>query len=174
MAGSALGAIAPVPLLPLLGESKLVIISALIPLIPAAIATLKVSPKKDLKIQHPRLSQTVVIAGWLGCLCFSIFLLSRAGSALIQVKPSPFKALSQVLQFPKTRIVESKTSIRGKTEHVRTPYIRFAPGLSLKYKESLPDQHAVYTDGDNPVVLYEFKGKNDSLFATAMLSYSGC
>ena len=55
MAGSALGAIAPVPLLPLLGEGKLVIISAMIPLIPAAIATLKVSPKKDLKIQHPRL-----------------------------------------------------------------------------------------------------------------------
>ena len=173
MAGSALGAIAPVPLLPLLGESKLVIISALIPLIPAAIATLKVSPKKDLKIQHPWLSQTVVIAGWLGCLCFSIFLLSRAGSALIQIKPSPFKALSQVLQFPKTRIVESKTSIRGKTERVRTPYIRFAPGLSLKYTKTLPDQHAVYSDGDNPVVLYEFKGKNDSRFATAMLSYSG-
>ena len=173
MAGSALGAIAPVPLLPLLGEGKLVIISALIPLIPAAIATLKVSPRKNSKIQHPWLSQTVVIAGCLGCLCFSIFLLSPAGNALIQVKPSPFKALSQVLQFPKTRIVESKTGIRGKTELVRTPYVRFAPGLSLKYTETLPDQHAVYSDGDNPVALYEFQGKDDSRFATAMLSYSG-
>ncbi|MGD8442235.1 MAG: hypothetical protein PVI94_01995 [Desulfobacterales bacterium] len=173
MAGSALGAIAPVPLLPHLAESKLVIISALIPLIPAVFAILKISPIKDQKSQHLWLSRTVVIAGCLACLCFSIFLFSRAGSALIQVKPSPFKALSQVLQFPKTRIVESKTSIRGKTERVKTPYIRFAPGLSLTYTETLPDQHAVYSDGDNPVVLFDFKKLEDSRFATAMLSYSG-
>jgi hypothetical protein len=173
MAGSALGAIAPVPLLPLLGESKLVIVFALIPLLPAAFAILRSSPIKDSKFQQPWLSQTVVSAGCLGCLCFSIFLLSQAGNALIHVKPSPFKALSQVLQFPKTRIVESKTGIRGKIEHVKSPYIRFAPGLSLKYTGTLPDQHAVYSDGDSPFVLYEFKGEDDSRFATAMLSYSG-
>ncbi|MBT8364921.1 MAG: hypothetical protein KJP23_09455, partial [Deltaproteobacteria bacterium] len=35
MAGSALGAVAPIPLLPLLGEGKLILVSALISLIPA-------------------------------------------------------------------------------------------------------------------------------------------
>ncbi len=173
MAGSALGAVAPVPLLPLLSEGKLIIISALIPLIPAAFATRKPSPEKDSKIPRPVLLRAVVIAGSFGFLCFSIFLMTQAGSSLIQVKPSPFKALSQVLQFPKTRIVETKTGIRGRTERVKTPYIRFAPGLSLKYTETLPDQHAVYSDGDNQLVLYELKEKKDRRFATAMLSYSG-
>ena len=46
MAGSALGAVAPVPLLTPLGEGKLIIISALIHLVPAAFATLKPSHKK--------------------------------------------------------------------------------------------------------------------------------
>ena len=173
MAGSALGAVAPVPLLPLLGEGKLIIISALIPLIPAVFATLKPSPKKDSKIQQPWLLRAVVIAGSFGLLCFSILLMTPAGNSLIQVKPSPFKALSQVLQFPKTRIVETKTGIRGRTERVQTPYIRFAPGLSLKYTETLPDQQAVYSDGDNQFVLYELQEKNDRRFAAAMLSYSG-
>jgi len=173
MAGSALGAVAPVPLLTLLGEEKLIIISALIPLIPAAFAALKPSPQKDSKIQHPWLMRTVVTAASCGFLCFSIFLMTPAGKYLIQVKPSPFKALSQVLQFPKTQIVETKTGIRGRTERVTSPYVRFAPGLSLKYTETLPDQQAVYSDGDNQFVLYDLKEKNDRRFAAAMLSYSG-
>jgi hypothetical protein len=108
MAGSALGAVAPVPLLTLLGEGKLIIISALISLVPAAFATLKPSPKKGSVIQHPWLLRIAVIASGVGFLCFSIFLMTPAGNSLIQVKPSPFKALSQVLQFPKTRIVRSR------------------------------------------------------------------
>ncbi len=173
MAGSALGAVAPVPLLAQLGEGKLIIISALIPLIPAVFATLKLSPKEDSKIQVSWLLRTVVIAGSSGLICFSMLLMTQGGNSFIRVKPSQFKALSQVLQFPKTRIVETKTSIRGRIERVKTPYIRFAPGLSLKYTETLPDQHAVYSDGDNQFVLYELKEKNDHRFATAMLSYSG-
>jgi hypothetical protein len=173
MAGSALGAVAPVPLLALVDEGKLIIISALIPLVPAAFATLKPSPKKDSKIQYPWLLHTVAITAGFGFLCFAIFLMAPAGKPLIQVKPSPFKALSQVLQFPKTRIVETKTGIRGRIERVKTPYIRFAPGLSLKYTKTLPDQQVVYSDGDNQFVLYELKEKNDSRFAAAMLSYSG-
>ena len=173
MAGSALGAVAPLPLLSLLGEGKLIIISALIPLIPAAFAILKPSPEKDSKIRNIWLWRPIVIAGSLGLLCLSMFLLTPAGESSIQVKPSPFKALSQVLQFPNTRIVETKTDIRARTERVRTPYIRFAPGLSLKYTETLPDQQAVYSDGDNPFMLYELNEKKDSRFATAMLSYAG-
>ena len=173
MAGSALGAIAPVPLLALLGEGKLIIISALIPLIAAVLGMLKPWSGRESTSRNIWLLRTVVMAGCFGFLCFSLFLMTQRGKPLIQVKPSPYKALSQILQFPKTRIVETKTDIRGRTERVKTPYIRFAPGLSLKYTEALPDQQAVYLDGDNPFVLYEFKEKTDSRFAAFMLSYSG-
>jgi hypothetical protein len=173
MAGSALGAIVPVPLLTLLGEGKLIIISALVPLIPAAFAALKPFSGQDSIIHSHRVSRIAVIAGSLGIFCLSIFLMTPSGNSLVRVKPSAFKSLSQVLKFPKTRIVETKTGIRGRTERVRTPYIRFAPGLSLKYTGSLPVQHAVYSDSDNQFVLYELKQKNDSRFASALLSFSG-
>jgi hypothetical protein len=56
---------------------------------------------------------------------------------------------------------------------VQTPYIRFAPGLSLKYTDRLPDQHVIYRDGDNPLVLYDFKEKNAADFAAFMLAFAG-
>ncbi len=173
MAGSALGAIVPVPLIALLGEEKLIVVIALVPLFPAVFAALKPLSGKDSKLQHPWIWRTAVMAGSFGILCFSTFLMTPAGNFLIRVKPSPFKSLSQVLQFPKTRIVETKTGIRGRIERVKTPYIRFAPGLSLKYTEALPSQHAVFSDGDNQIVLYDFKKKKDSQFASAMLSFAG-
>ncbi len=173
MAGSALGAIAPVPLLPLVGEGRLIIISTLIPLVPVAFSTLNPSPVIDSKMRDRRFLRIAVMTGSLGMICFAMFLLSPGGNYLIRVKPSPFKALSQVLQFPKTRLVETATGIRGRIDRVRSPYIRFAPGLSLKYMGTLPKQQAVYTDGDNQFVLYDLKEKNAGRFATFMLSYSG-
>ena len=173
MAGSALGAIVPVPLIALLGEEKLIVGIALVPLFPAVFAALKPLSGKDSKLQRPWIWRTAVIAGSFGILCFSTFLMTPAGNFVIRVKPSPFKSLSQVLQIPKTRIVERKTGIRGRIERVKTPYIRFAPGLSLKYTEALPSQHAVFSDGDNQIVLYDFKKKKDSQFASAMLSFAG-
>ena len=172
MAGSALGAIAPVPLLASLDEGKLIVVTALIPLFPAVYTALKPLSGKN-SIQHPWIWRTAVIAGSLAILCLATFLMTTAGNFLIRVEPSPFKSLSQVLQFPKTRIVETKTNIRGRIDRVKTPYIRFAPGLSLKYTGTLPDQQAVFTDGDNQMVLYDLKKKKDSEFASAMLSYAG-
>ena len=70
-------------------------------------------------------------------------------------------------------IVATTTTIRGRYDRIKTPYIRYAPGLSLKYTGALPNQNAVFKDGDNPYALYEIQ--NDpgvTRFAKHLLSYA--
>ena len=51
--------------------------------------------------------------------------------------------------------------------------IRSAPGISLKYTQSLPQQHALFRDGDNRFVFYHFNSPAETQFATHSVSYSG-
>jgi len=174
MSGSALGAALPIPLLSRLGEGKLIIICALIASIPAIFSTARrhfnrIAGQKDRKMWH-----ILGAAGILTFVFFAFFMLTAPGDRLIQVKPSPYKALSQILQFPATRIVETKTGIRGRIDRITTPYIRYAPGLSLKYTETIAGQNAVFKDGDNQIVLYDNRDTSDGVrFAKYLLSYSG-
>ena len=173
MSGSALGAIVPVLFLPLLGEGKLILISAAVPLIPAAVLTLSLFSESGRSIpDHPKLHHAMVVCN-LATICIVFYLLTAAGLPIIRVTPSPYKALGQILQFPHTQIVESKSSIRERLDRVKTPYMRFAPGLSLNYTQTLPRQHVIYKDGDNPLVLYDLNKKLGSSFATYMLSFAG-
>ena len=167
MAGSASGAIIPVIFLPFMYEGNLIILSALIPL---AVIFLK----------HPNHNQGRILTRRryfrLICLCIVIIaglLIVKGGNTIVQVKPSPYKKLSQTLLFPNTRITETTNSIRGRFENIESPHLRFAPGLSLKYKGLLPDQTATFKDGDSPLFLYQLTSKNDAQFSKFTLPYSG-
>jgi hypothetical protein len=172
MAGSAAGAILPLVVLPLLDEGRLIIISTAVPLIPAAVAALKKPADRQTRPGGLRLWPGIMLACSLTSIATIFYLLASADIALIQVAPSPYKALGRILQFPETRIVESKSAIRGRFDRVNTPYVKFAPGLSLKYTRNLPRQQVIYRDGDHPLVLYDLNENKDSQFATHMLSYA--
>ena len=173
MAGSAVGALSPMIILPFIEEGRLIIITAAIALIPATISGLKsiIINRQDTTRQRPL--QVGVLICSLGMFAFTGLALTPALDPLIRIKPSPYKALGQILQFPETRITESTSGIRGRIDHVKTPYIRFAPGLSLKYTHTLPGQHVIYRDGDNPLVLYDLLKKDGADFAKYLLSYIG-
>jgi hypothetical protein len=174
MAGSALGAVAPIPLLPLLGEGKLILFSALLALIPAILPVLNPARKKKAGMDDQKRQRIYGAAGILLIIFMAVFMSDSRGEKLIRVKPSPYKALSQILQFPATHIIESTTGIRGRMDTVKSPYLRYAPGLSLKYTEALPGQNAVFKDGDNQFVLYDIHNKAGNFqFAKYLLSYSG-
>jgi len=173
MAGSAIGAGIPILALPVLEEGRLIIISAAVALTPAALAMLKSVNIKDRVNPDQSFLPNLVLIGSLAIIVFGVVSLTKAVDRIIRVSPSPYKALGQILQFPETSIINSKNSVRGRIDHVQTPYIRFAPGLSLKYTHTFPSQHAVYRDGDNPLVLYDLKKKNDAGFAAFMLSFAG-
>jgi len=164
MAGSAIGAVLPAALLPVLGEENIILLVSLLPLV--------LIPFRFRKIEKHM--QKIVIAGVVTILAFSsILLFYPKASSMIRVVPSSYKALSQTLRFPHTEIVETRSGIRGRMNRVESPYIRFAPGLSLKFKGTLPKQGAVFKDGDAPLTLYRLDRPEDSFFSKYTISYSG-
>jgi hypothetical protein len=171
MAGSALGAFAPVFLLPLLGEARFILIAAVAALLPVALPNRASRP--DIS-KNQRGSRSLGVGCALAIVLFAAVLLSSANENLIQVNPSPYKALSQILQFPNTHIAATAADIRGRVDQVKSPYIRFAPGLSLKYMDELPRQYAAFRDGDSQYVFYDFNHNLNAVhFAQYLLSYLG-
>ncbi len=177
MAGSACGAIIPPLFLSLLGEGRLIILVALIPLIPALPGifgkTSDLAERHARKEKFLRLKKILIPATGLGILFVAILLIVFLSRSIVEVKPSQYKALSQALLFPDTRIVETVNSMRGRLDSIKSPYIRFAPGLSLKYTEALPCQSAVFTDGDDQFVLYKPLSQNENRFSRFTLAFAG-
>ena len=174
MTGSSLGAVAPIPLLPLLGEGKLILLASLLSLVPSVLPAPN-SAREEKTASNDRKWQRIYRAIGILLIIFITLLMSHSRwQVLIHVKPSAYKSLSQILQFPETHIIESTTGIRGRLDTVKTPYLRYAPGLSLKYTEALPGQQAVFQDGDNQFVFYDIQKKAaDFEFAQYLLAYSG-
>ena len=177
MAGSACGALLPIPLLPVMGEGKLIIISALLPIV---VMPLKWPRRKSddlkrekLEIQAIQKRHKMFIITGLLIIISSTLLISPVGDFIIKVKPSQYKALSQTLRFPDTHIAKTVNDLRGRIDHVKGKYIRFAPGLSLKFVDKLPMQRASFKDGDKQFVLYDIPTPKDALFAKFTLPYSG-
>ncbi len=168
MAGSALGALTPALLLPFWGEARLVIVSALAPLVLIAFLPCGRSPAAPLR-RPP--AATGVGAAALLVLAAGLWLLTPMAAGVRAVTPSAYKSISQVLQFPDTHIAESRTTIRGRIERVESPHLRFAPGLSLKFTGPLPTAQAVFTDGDRPLYLYDTAAAGWPDFARYSLSF---
>jgi hypothetical protein len=173
MAGSALGAFAPVVLLPWCGEVALIVCAAWAPL--AALAAgvgngASPSPKAGL---FARTRPVLTVAGVLLAAMAGAGVLYFAARGALGVAPSEYKALSQALRFPETRIIETQTSIRGRTDRVKGPHLRFAPGLSLKFTGAVPSAQAVFSDGDRPLYLYDLRTDQDREFARFTLSFAG-
>ncbi len=172
MCGSACGAVSPALLLPSLSEGQLVVLFALMPMLVVAAILLRLPGNRS----ENKPIEPMSIA-WLGLcffvICGALYLVSSYGQWLINVKPSPYKTLSQVLQFPDTHIEQTINTIRGRTDRVSSPHIRFAPGLSLRYMKSLTPQVAAFTDGDHQLVLYPPDSLESVQFATYTLAYSG-
>lgn len=157
MAGSALGTILPSLLLPFIGEGKLVVTVAIIPLCYVTTAVY-IKNKDNIGSHFPVRNLIIPLISVCSILLAATLLFTPWGGAQLAVTPSPYKSLSQLQQFPYSTITESHSSITGKTETVSSPYIRYAPGLSLKYSGNLPVQKSIFRDGDEQLVLYGAEG----------------
>ncbi len=173
MVGSACGAIIPVPFLPLLGEGRSIILAALIPLIiiPFERATTNKTYAKTKNTSRGK--RFALQASGLFIVLIAGLLVSIGDGTEVKVNPSSYKDLSRVLQFPDTRIFETVTGLRGRFDSVYSPYTRFAPGLSLKFKGILPEQWAIYKDGDTPFFSYKLQRQKDEWFSRFTLPYAG-
>ncbi len=175
MAGSALGALIPMVLLKPLGEGKVIMLVAILPLL----VCFSFSDRGD-KTGHKHDSWSGANSGrlaWVGIAFFSLCLMSvvllHRSHSLFNIPLSEYKALNQLLQFPDSRIVGSRTGISGRIDTVHSPFLRFSPGLSLQYTDTLPQQFAMFKDGDGRLIFYDGSHRNGFLFSTYSLPYAG-
>ena len=141
MAGSGLGAAAPVGLLPAFGIAGAV---AAVAAVPAFLGVLTAAAARSGSGGRPACAGAAAAALAAGALTIGLLATGLIG----QVAPSSYKLGYQALQFPETEVAERRTTIRGRYERLQGPAIRFAPGLSLRWTERLPGQDALLTDGD--------------------------
>lgn len=173
MTGSALGAIVPALFLPFLDESRLTVSAGIAPLLIPVLPTVNIlwnrfsGRKVSFRKNRVLLILTVGLAG------SGAFFITETGSQLVAIRPSVYKALSQTLQFPDARITKTRTDLQGRIDRVESRFIRFAPGLSLKFSGQLPAQSALFKDGDSPLILYLLNSFNDADFVKDTLSYAG-
>ena len=171
MCGSAIGAIIPMVFLSRLEEGRLIVLVAIVPLL-AYILSIQ-SLQSDMRFHsskhfktYAKISVSIIIF-----LSLAIFALTRH-HPILQVRPSDYKALSQMLLLPDTAITETSASIRGRVNTVKSPFLRFFPGLSLNYNGVLPAQFSVFKDGDGQLICYE-DHKKSLEFSKHTLAYAG-
>jgi hypothetical protein len=159
MLGSAVGALLPAALLPLLGEGRIVFCCALLLLLLPVlqVTALRRGASRERR-RRPSGTGLILTASGALFLLTGVVLLVREG-ALLEISPSPYKLLPQVLQFPDTAVVSRSNTIRGRLDRLESPYIRFAPGLSLKFSGLLPEAEFLVRDGDALLVLYDVPGE---------------
>ena len=109
----------------------------------------------DLK---PRAAALALLAG--GPL---LAVLLHAGGAELQ--PVEYKGLAQALRAVGAERIEERSSPLGLLTVVRSPVIPFrhAPGLSLNSPIPVPEQLAVFTDGDAMSVINRWHGSREEL-----------
>lgn len=71
-----------------------------------------------------------------------------------QIPLSQYKSLARTLLMPGTEIVKEQVSPYGQLQLVESPFLRYAPGLSLTFTGDIPVRQALFNNGDwlGPVV----------------------
>lgn len=110
---------------------------------------------------------------------FSIFTLVTFSSIIYlylypsELKLSEYKSVSRTLNLPETEVVKRENSPYGLLEIVNTPYLRYAPGLSLKYPGIISVNNAAFNNGDwiGPLISSNDESLNPYEYSTEMLPY---
>ncbi|UCD34213.1 MAG: hypothetical protein JSU90_07875 [Nitrospiraceae bacterium] len=82
----------------------------------------------------------------LTILCITL-LLGYTHPGAIQVRLSPYKSLSLALRYPGAEHLNTYYGMHSRIDTFRSPAVRFAPGLSLRYQDDLPGQTGFSIDG---------------------------
>ena len=94
------------------------------------------------------------------------------------LRMSEYKALNLALQVVDSNVLSASSSPLGLLTVVESPRVpfRYAPGLSINTRFEVPEQLAVFTDGDGMSVITRFDGDLDALAymgdVTAALPYA--
>ncbi len=89
-----------------------------------------------------------------------------------QIRMAPQKTLSQLLNFPDSKILLTEWNAFSKVDVIESDKIHSAPGLSLKFPDPPPKQIGITTDGDDlsPITFCD-NTKNTTDFLYYLPSY---
>ena len=143
LAGSGLGALGCVVLLGVMPPWPALLVVAALGAIAAGIGALACT----LRIR------------WLVAAFLLPLLLPGLPRDLGDLNSSQYKALSEMLRMPGTHVVAERSGPLGLVTVVASPQVplRHAPGLSLTSKARLPEQMALFVDGNGPSALNRFQ-----------------
>ncbi|MBI5026032.1 MAG: hypothetical protein HZC12_04730 [Nitrospirae bacterium] len=82
----------------------------------------------------------------------------------INVRISPYKSLSLSLKYPGAEHLKTYHSPFSRIDTLKSPAVRFAPGLSLRYLEPLPEQIGFSIDGGEMNAITRAKDKESLRF----------
>jgi hypothetical protein len=77
-----------------------------------------------------------------------VLVLLAVSPSLFDPVPSPYKRISQIALDPDARIVATRESAAARLNIVESPTIHSAPGLSLTWRQPLPEEAGLVLDGD--------------------------
>jgi len=110
----------------------------------------------------------LVRAPWMLILC--VLLIVRPGFLALNI--SPYKALRVALRYPDARILETQWHPAARIDVIESRAARFAPGLSLEFQGSLPEQLGLCLDAGHLNAVTRFTGDMDKLSFTGSLPAS--
>jgi len=79
---------------------------------------------------------------------------------LINLKMSPYKGLQIALRYPGAEHLKTYFSPYSRIDTFKSPAVRFAPGLSLRYLDTLPEQIGFSIDGGDINAITSVHGGN--------------
>lgn len=152
--GSAFGSVLVLPLFnPLSGPGVIVATSII-----GGLSALSFSRKLDKK-------KNLSLVGWTLAL---VILLPFSGS-VIPVNISPYKSLNVALRYNDASLIETRWNAISKVDVVESGYVRYAPGLSLQYDATIPEQIGIFVDGEGLNAITSYNGEPSSLSFTGYL-----
>jgi hypothetical protein len=83
--------------------------------------------------------------------------------SLLEVRMSPYKSLRIALSYPESRILETRWNAFSRVDVIESSMVRFAPGLSLTFREGIPPQLGITVDGDNMTAITRYDGQTTSV-----------
>jgi hypothetical protein len=168
LAGSAVGSLAVLALVPLLGGAGAAISAGAMGTVAAVTFTLPMplAAMRGSDLSRFRLACVVLLV--------AILALLLNPPDLFSLRLSPYKALSRTLLFPGANVVFSEWNAFSRVDVVQSDSIHSAPGLSLFFAEALPKQYGLLVDGANlsPVTCLQQAGDEHMLhYLPAVLPY---
>ena len=148
--GAGCGTLLPLIVFPPGGDSGAVIFIAILPLL-AALCFQK-GPS--------RLWRSLMLCALAGQAILSLFV-----PEALEFRISPFKALPVALRYPGASSLFTHWNAISRVDGIQSPAVRHAPGLSLFYNGTLPEQIGLCTDGGELNALTRWSGPGDPLLA---------